>query len=116
MQFFKIYSDIPLTLIYGQGHQTWHQLLDPKQGHNHAKLDRLPLNSIHQKANMKVFVKSENTSLYYVQLKSKKYWCVHYILDLLNNPTKFQFNGITTQNFQLKLFDIAVTLKYVKGN
>ena len=30
----------------------------------------------------------------------------------LNNPTKFQVNWIRTQNFQLKLFNIAVTLKY----
>ena len=40
--------------------------------------------------------------------KSKKQLYIHY---LLNNPTKFQLNWIRTQNFQLKLFDIDVTLK-----
>ena len=38
---------------------------------------------------------------------------IHYLLDLLQNPTKFQLVLIKTQNFQLKLFNIAVTLKYV---
>ena len=34
--------------------------------------------------------------------KSEKYWYIHYLPDLVNNPTQFQ----------LKLFDIAGTLKY----
>ena len=34
------------------------------------------------------------------------------MLDLLNNPTKFQLTWIRTQDFQLKLIDIAVNLKY----
>ena len=41
---FAVYdSDIPVTLKYGQGHQTWYELLHPKQGYNHTKFERLPL-------------------------------------------------------------------------
>ena len=36
-------------------------------------------------------------------------------LTYFNNPTKFQLNWMRTQSFQLKLFDIAVTLKYGQG-
>ena len=32
------------------------------------------------------------------------------------NSTKFQFNWIRTLNFQLKLFDTAVTLKSNQGH
>ena len=38
------------------------------------------------------------------------------LLDLLDNPTTFQLNWIRTQNFQSKLFDIVVTLKYGQGH
>ena len=39
---FAVYnSDIPVTLKPSQGHQTWYELLDPKQGHKHAKFERL---------------------------------------------------------------------------
>ena len=37
--------DVPVTLKQGQGHQTWNELLDPKQGHNYVKFERLPLHS-----------------------------------------------------------------------
>ena len=37
--------------------------VDPKQGYIHTKFERPPLSSVHQKANIKVFVKSENTSI-----------------------------------------------------
>ena len=47
--------------------------------------------------------------------KWEKEWHIYYLLHLHNNPTKFQFNWIRTQNFQLKLFNIALTLKCVEG-
>ena len=31
-------SDIPVTLKEGQGHQTWHELVDPKHGYNTQSL------------------------------------------------------------------------------
>ena len=40
----------------------------------------------------------------------------HYLLDLLNNPTKFQLNWIRTETLQLNLLDIAVTLIYIEGH
>ena len=51
-----------MTLKQSQGHQTYNDNVDPKQGKNHAKFERPPLKSICQKANIKVFVKSENVS------------------------------------------------------
>ena len=45
-----------------------------------------------------------------------KQWHIHGLLDVVNNPTKFQLNQIGTYNFQLKLFDTAVTLKYNQGH
>ena len=51
-------SDTPMTLKLGQGHQTWPELVDPKQGYNNAQLKKLLLNSVREKAKDKVFVKS----------------------------------------------------------
>ena len=49
--------------------------------------------------------------------KEKKKKCnVHDLLDVIKNHTKFKLNQIRTQNFQLKLFDTAVTLKYNQGH
>ena len=48
--------------------------------------------------------------------KNDKQWYIHYLLDFLNNPTKFQLNWIRIQNVQLKLFNTAVTLKYGQGH
>ena len=33
-------SDIPMTLKLGRGHQTWCQLVDPKQDYNNAKFEK----------------------------------------------------------------------------
>ena len=37
---------------------------------------------------------------------------IYDLLDVNKNQTKFKLNQIRTLNFQLKLFDTAVTLKY----
>ena len=42
--------------------------------------------------------------------ESKKQWYIHDLLNVPNNPTKFQLNQIRTSNFELKT-DTAVTLK-----
>ena len=37
---FAVYnSDIAATLKQSQGHQTWYELVHPKQGYNYAKLE-----------------------------------------------------------------------------
>ena len=51
-------SDIPVTLKQGQGHRTWPKSAELKQGYNHVKLEISCLNSVREKANMKVFVRS----------------------------------------------------------
>ena len=56
-------SDTSVTLEQGQGHQAWHALVDPTQSYNHAEFERPHLNSVLEKANVKGFVKSENTSV-----------------------------------------------------
>ena len=55
-----------------QGHQAWHELVDPKQGHNQARVEGPRLNIIQEKPNIKIFDELGNTiiSLEYMQ-KSK---------------------------------------------
>ena len=60
---FAVYvSDIPVTLKQSQRHQFWYELVDPKQGYNCAKFERLRLNSVREKANGKVFIKPGHVS------------------------------------------------------
>ena len=106
-----------MTLKWCQRHQTWYELLGPMQGNNHAKFQRPPLNSVHQKANRKILSNQKTCQLSSLNMcQSEKYWYIHYLLDLLNDPTKFKHSWIRTQNFHLKLFDTAVTLKYGQGH
>ena len=57
---YAIYDpDIPVTLTYGQGHQAWYELVDPKEVFSHAKFERFPLNNIRQKANV-TFLSNQN--------------------------------------------------------
>ena len=51
-QFAAYDSDTPVTLKQGQALQTWYKLVDPKQGYNHTKFERLPSNSVHVKINI----------------------------------------------------------------
>ena len=48
-------SDTAATLKQGQGHQTWNELVDPKQGYDNAKFKKPLLNSANEKAKYKVF-------------------------------------------------------------
>ena len=54
-----------MILKYGQGKKNWYELLDHEQTfiYNHTKFERPPLNSVRQKANIEVFVKSEDMSI-----------------------------------------------------
>ena len=62
-----------MTLKQGQSHQTWHESVDSKQGYNQAKFEKPRINSVCEKGNDKVFVKSGNMSIisleYVCQLK-----------------------------------------------
>ena len=44
-----------MTLKQGESQQTWYELVDPKQGYNHAKFERPPLNSVCPKGDIKAF-------------------------------------------------------------
>ena len=52
MQFAVFISDTPVTLKQSQGHQTYHDNVDPEQGYNHAKFERSCLNGFQEKANI----------------------------------------------------------------
>ena len=52
-----------MTFNQGQSHQTWYELVDPKQGYNNAKLEKPHLNCVCEKNNDKVFLKTGNTSI-----------------------------------------------------
>ena len=61
---FAVYdSDTPVTLKHGQGHQTWYEVVNPTQDYNSAKFDQPLLSSVRERTNIKVFVKSGNTSV-----------------------------------------------------
>ena len=92
------------------------QLLDTKQGYNNAKFEKPCLNSVRDKANEKCFCQIRkhanlSPSKMYTSKEKKKKWRIHDLLNVLNNPTKFQLNQIRTKKIQLKLFDTVVTLK-----
>ena len=94
-QFADYDSDTAVTLKHGQGHLNWSELVDPKQDNNNAKFEKPRLKSVCEKANDKVFVKWGNMSIISRDLcGSKKYWYIHDLFDVLNNPTKFQINKI----------------------
>ena len=48
----------------GHGHQTWYELVDPKQGYNHTNAS--------EKGNVKAFAKSENMSIISLEYVGKK--------------------------------------------
>ena len=54
-------SDTNVTLKQGQGHQTWYELVDPKQGTNHAKFGRSALNSLHKNQTLLKLLSNQKT-------------------------------------------------------
>ena len=52
----------PVTLNQSQGHQTYHDDLDPKQGYNHEKFERSCLDGAREKkkGQVKVFFPNED--------------------------------------------------------
>ena len=64
-------SDTPVTLKEGEDHQTWYDVVNPKQGYNNTRFEKPHLNSVCEKANDNVSVKSGDTlmlSLEYVRM------------------------------------------------
>ena len=54
---FAVYpSDTPMTLKQSQGHQTYNDNVDPKEGYNYAKFERLCFKGV-QENNIEVFFK-----------------------------------------------------------
>ena len=59
-----------MILKQGQGHQTWYELVNPKQGYDNAKFEKPRLNSVREKANDKV-VKSKKHVNYLLPICAK---------------------------------------------
>ena len=69
MQFAVYISDTPVTLKQSQGHQTYNDNVHPKQGYNHAKLEKSCFRGVWEKAHIKVcfkWWKIPNISLKYL--------------------------------------------------
>ena len=56
MQFAVYISDIPMTLKQSQGHQTYNDNVDPKQGYNHARFEISCFNGFKEQKNKKANV------------------------------------------------------------
>ena len=63
-QFAVYISDAAVTMKPSQGHQTYNGNADPKQGYNHAKLERSPFNHVWEKANIKGFFQTRKYANY----------------------------------------------------
>ena len=48
-----------------QGHQTWYELVDPKQSYNNVNFESPHLHIVREKANDHVFVESGNNFSYF---------------------------------------------------
>ena len=62
MQFAVYISDTPVTLKQSQGHQTYNDNVDPKQGYNHAKFERSCFNGVQKKPTC-FFFQTRNMSI-----------------------------------------------------
>ena len=71
MQFAVYISDTPVTLKQSQDHQSYNANEDAKRGYNHATLEKFCFNSVCQKVNVNVFVKSENSSIIFLEYVQK---------------------------------------------
>ena len=69
-----------MTLKQSQSHQTYHDIVDSKQGYNHAKIEKSCLNDVWEKANVTFF--------------SDKDICQLYSLNMYENPPSPQKSGI----------------------
>ena len=52
----------PAFFKRGHGHQTWYESVDQEQSCDHVKFERPHLNSVQEKANFTILVKSENVN------------------------------------------------------
>ena len=106
---FAVYdSNIPVTLKQGHGHQTWYELLDPKQGYYCAQFERPK--TVSAKKPILSNQKTSIISLEYVQ----KWKTVLYSLSTLIYLTIPKSLNLIKYGHKilLKLHKIVVTFKY----
>ena len=73
--------------------QIWYDLLNPDQGYDHAKFERNSMNSVHQKANIKVLVKSEKMSIISLEYVQKWKIMVYTLSTYLTIQQSFTLAG-----------------------
>ena len=56
-----------MTFKQSQGHQTYNDSVDSKQGYDQAKIERYCVNGVREKANVKVVFKQRNMSIISVE-------------------------------------------------
>ena len=92
-QFAVYISDTPVTFKQSQGHQTYNDNVNPKQGYNHAKFERTCSRSVKEKGNVKGFSNKEICPFSPLTMcKNQKQWHIYDLLDVINNCTKFQLH------------------------
>ena len=87
------------SVILKQSHQTYNVNVDPKHVYNHAKFEDLTLTVSEKKTTSEVvfFPNEEVCQLSPLnKYENQKKWYTHYLLDIINNCTKFQLNPIRT--------------------
>ena len=84
-----------VTLKYGQGNQTWFELLDPQKGYNHAKFERPPLNSVCEKPTIKILSNQKTRQLHSLDFQKVKISVIFIIfLTYLTIPQRFNLSGL----------------------
>ena len=75
-----------MTLKQDGGYLAWHKLVDPKRGYNNTMFERPLLNSVREKANVKVFAEAEISSFITDMI-------IHNLVEVFMNYTKFNLIG-----------------------
>ena len=91
MQFAVYIFDTPVTLKQGQGHETYNDNVDPKQGYSHTKLVTSCFDGVWEKANVKGFLTWGNMSA--ISLKQvHKSKTVLYSWSTWRNQQSYKYN------------------------
>ena len=88
MQFAVYISDTTVTLKQSQGHQTYNDNVDSKQGYNHTEFERSCFNGVQEKVNIKVFFRQGNVNYFSWTCAKIKNSGVY----MIYNRTKFQLS------------------------
>ena len=90
--------------------KTWYKLLDREQSYNQSKFEDFPKTVSTKKPTLKFSLNQKTHQISPLNMcKSEKQWCIHYLLGLLNKPTKFQLDMNT--KFSVKTVQLCCILE-----